>query len=117
MNLMTNSVIDVCVGDAAATTTAAVKLSDEARLEKVTRWNSLLNGRNVLQDREDITGYEKLREDKAVTDEMTILARELLEDTKLRLAAKEKVPEPEDQMTAPVKKLTQQGVSSQPLVG
>ena len=39
--------------------------------------------------------------------EMTTLARELLEDAKLKLAAKEKLPEAEDQMTAPVKKLAQ----------
>ena len=39
------------------------------------------------------------------TQEMTNLARELLTDAKLKLADKEKLPESQDQMTAPVKKL------------
>ena len=43
--------------------------------------------------------------------EMTLLAKVLLEDAKRRINKKESLPEPEDQMTAPVKKLVQQGVS------
>ena len=42
---------------------------------------------------------------------MTLLAKVLLEDAKRRINKKESLPEPEDQMTAPVKKLVQQGVS------
>lgn len=42
---------------------------------------------------------------------MTQLAKLLLEDAKRRVGKNEKLPEPEDQMTAPVKKLVQQGVS------
>ena len=42
---------------------------------------------------------------------MTLLAKVLLEDAKRRINKKESLPEPEDQMTAPVKKLVQLGVS------
>ena len=118
--------------------TPSNELNDEDRLAKVKEWNELLNSRSVLQDREDIVGYEKLKEDKRMTDvsptsltiihrdshfirshnhalcsfqEMTLLAKVLLEDAKRRINKKESLPEPEDQMTAPVKKLVQQGVS------
>ena len=53
---------------AAGVSETPVKLSDEVRLDKVKRWNSLLNSRNVLQDREDLSGVEKIKEDRAVTD-------------------------------------------------
>ena len=43
-------------------------------------WNELLNSRSVLQDREDIVGYEKLKEDKRMTDvsltSLTIIHRD-----------------------------------------
>ena len=48
----------------------AKKMPNDERLEKVKKWNSLLTGRNVLQDRDDITGYAKLQEDKAITEVM-----------------------------------------------
>ena len=53
---------------AAGVSETPVKLTDEVRLDKVKRWNSLLNSRNVLQDREDLSGVEKIKEDRAVTD-------------------------------------------------
>lgn len=88
------------------------ELADDDRVAKAKEWNELLTSRNVLQDREDIVGYAKLREDKRLTDEMTQLAKLLLEDAKRRLGKNEKLPEPEDQMTAPVKKLMQQGLNA-----
>ena len=48
--------------------TPSNELSDVDRVAKAKEWNELLTSRNVLQDREDIIGYEKLREDKRMTD-------------------------------------------------